>query len=187
MTKLAIFASGRGSNTKKIIEYFKDKAAFSVDLIVSNKKDALVLEEAREQQIATLVLDRFDFYATHNLLQQLKNFQIDCIALAGFLWLIPEYLIQAYPNKIINIHPALLPKFGGKGMYGRKVHQAVVAAKEIRSGITIHYVNAKYDEGNILFQASCPIAIEEQAEEVARKVQLLEHQYFSPVIEAVFS
>ncbi|MEM0993924.1 MAG: phosphoribosylglycinamide formyltransferase [Bacteroidota bacterium] len=183
--KIAIFASGNGSNAQKIMAYFQNKAGISVALLVASKRNAPVLDKAKAHQIPSLVLQKKRFYQTEELLQQLVISQIDFIVLAGFLWLVPAYLVRAYAKRIINIHPALLPKFGGKGMYGMNVHRAVVEAQESVSGITIHYVNEAYDEGSILFQASCPLTAEDRAEDVARKVQSLEHQYFSPIIEAI--
>jgi len=185
MTKIAIFASGRGSNARKIIEYFQDKADVSVALVISNKPDAPVLELASTHQISSLVLHKSSFYHNDDLLKELRAFEVDFIVLAGFLWLIPEYLVKAFPKRIINIHPALLPSYGGKGMYGMNVHRAVQKAQEQHSGITIHYVNENYDEGNILFQARCKVTEQDSPEDIARKVQALEHQYFPPIIEAV--
>ncbi|MEN0046289.1 MAG: phosphoribosylglycinamide formyltransferase [Bacteroidota bacterium] len=185
MTKIAIFASGRGSNARKIIEYFQDKADIEVALVVSNKANAPVLELASDYQISSLVLHKSSFYHSDDILQDLHAFGIDFIVLAGFLWLIPEYLVGAFPKRIINIHPALLPAYGGKGMYGMNVHRAVRKAQEQHSGITIHYVNEQYDEGNILFQARCEVTVQDSPEDIAKKVQALEHQYFPPIIEAV--
>lgn len=185
MSRIAIFASGRGSNAKKIIHHFEDKNATSIALVVSNKKDAPVLALAEQHNIPTIVLTKSSFYHSKEILSSLQSFQIDFIALAGFLWLLPAYLIKAYPKKILNIHPALLPKYGGKGMYGMNVHHAVREAHEKHSGISIHYVNEHYDEGNILFQASCEIHQDDSAEDIAKKVQTLEHQYFPSVIEAI--
>ncbi len=183
MKNLAVFASGTGSNAKKIIEYFRTNPHIRVRLIVSNKKDAPVLGIAREHNIETLVLNRQDFYGTEQLLQQIQVRDIDFIILAGFLWLIPDYLVRAFENRIVNIHPALLPKYGGKGMYGMRVHEAVKAAGERESGITIHYVNENYDEGDIIFQATCVLEPNDTSEDIAHKVQALEHRHFAPVVE----
>ncbi len=183
MKKIAIFASGTGSNAKKIIEYFKENQDISVELIVSNRPAARVLDLATEHHLHQLVLNRASFYESQDIISQLKQYQIDWIVLAGFLWLIPSYLVNAYPGRIINIHPALLPKYGGKGMYGMNVHRAIKEAGEKESGITIHYVNERYDEGDIIFQASCALTAADDAEEIAHKVQKLEHQHFAPVIE----
>lgn len=183
MKNLAIFASGTGTNAKKIIEYFHTNLHINVRLVVSNKKDAPVLGIAQENNIETLVINRQDFYETKQLLQELRQREIDWIILAGFLWLIPDYLVKAFDRKIINIHPALLPKYGGKGMYGMRVHEAVKAAHEHESGITIHYVNEHYDKGSIIFQEKCVLEPNDTSEDIAHKVQALEHQYFAPVIE----
>ena len=184
-TKIAIFCSGSGSNAQKIIEYFQHSKDIEVAVLMSNKPDAFALERAKALHIPTFVFNRNDFYHSELVLEELRKRKIDWIILAGFLWLIPENLVQNFPDKIINIHPALLPKFGGKGMFGMHVHQAVVANKEKESGISIHYVNAKYDEGNIIFQASCPLLPTDTPEEVAKKVQVLEHQHFPGIIEAL--
>lgn len=180
---LAIFASGRGSNAEKIIDFFQDDPAVETVLVVSNKAHAPVLEMARSKGISTLLVNRQDFYNGQTLLRVLDEAQIHLIILAGFLWLIPGYLIGAYPGRILNIHPALLPKYGGKGMYGMHVHQAVKAAGETQSGITIHLVNEAYDEGKILFQASCKLEDSDTPESIAQKIHKLEHQYFPLVIQ----
>ena len=183
MANIAIFASGTGTNARKIIEYFKENANIHVSLVVSNKATAPVLALAEEHGIEQMVLSRRRFYETEELLESLKERDIRFIVLAGFLWLIPEYLVQAFGRRMVNIHPALLPKYGGKGMYGMHVHRAVKAAGEAVSGITIHYVNERYDEGGIVFQAACPIDPEDTPEDIARKVLQLEHQHFAPVVE----
>jgi len=187
MQRLAIFASGTGSNAKKIIEYFRGKSNIEVALVVSNKSSAPVLAMAEANGVEQLVLNRKAFYESKQLLEVLENRGIDFIVLAGFLWLIPPYLVSQYKNRMINIHPALLPKYGGKGMYGMNVHRAVKAAGEKETGITIHYVNEHYDEGSIVFQASCPISSENDPEDIAKKVQRLEHRHFAPVIERILS
>lgn len=184
---IAIFASGTGSNALKIMEYFARHPSVRVSLVVSNRADAPVLAAAATQGVPTLVIHRTDFYHTEELLSQLKNHKISFIVLAGFLWLIPTYLVNAFPRKIVNIHPALLPKYGGKGMYGLHVHEAVKAAGEPESGITIHYVNENYDEGDIIFQARCDILPDDSPNDIARKVQKLEHEHFAPVIENIVS
>jgi phosphoribosylglycinamide formyltransferase-1 len=184
MIKIAIFASGRGSNARKIIEYFEGNDIIEVALIVSNKETAPVLDIGKQFDINTLVINRKLFYQSENVLIDLGKHQIDFVVLAGFMWLVPAYLVQAFPNKIVNIHPALLPKYGGKGMYGMNVHQAVKAANEIETGITIHFVNEKYDEGNIIFQASTGIETTDTAEIIAQKVHQLEHAHFPRIIEA---
>lgn len=184
---IAILASGAGSNAQKILEHFSDRMDIAVRLIVSNKQEAGVLNIAKVASIDTFVVTRDSFYSTTDLLVELDKRNIDFIVLAGFLWLIPPYLIQHYPDRIINIHPALLPKYGGKGMYGHFVHEAVHLAKETHSGITIHYVNEKYDEGSIVFQERCEILPSDQPEDIARKVQVLEHSYYPTVIDQLVS
>lgn len=180
---IALFVSGTGSNAKKIIAYFQANEQVHCPLLVASKSTAPAIEMAHSYGLETWVLNRKSFYESEDLLAQLEKYDIDLIVLAGFLWLIPPYLIEAYPNAIINIHPALLPKYGGKGMYGKHVHRAVKAAGDRESGITIHYVNEHYDEGNIIFQASCALLPEDSPEEIAAKVLQLEHQYFAPTIE----
>jgi phosphoribosylglycinamide formyltransferase-1 len=183
MKKIAVFASGSGSNAQNIAEYFKNSGEIIIDCILSNKSDAFVLERAKNFGIDTLTFSYADFYESKNVLHFLHLRGVDFIVLAGFLWLIPSYLIEAFPKKIVNIHPALLPKFGGKGMYGMKVHEAVINSKETESGITIHYVNEKYDEGNIIFQAKCPVEKNDTPGIVADKVHALEYEYFPKIIE----
>ena len=184
---IAILASGAGSNAQKILEYFSDRMDIAVRLIVSNKPEAGVLNIAKLASVDTLVVSRDSFYSSTDLLVELDKYNIDFIVLAGFLWLIPPYLIQHYPERIINIHPALLPKYGGKGMYGHFVHEAVHLAKDNHSGITIHYVNEKYDEGSIVFQERCEILPSDQPEDIAKKVQVLEHLYYPTVIDQLVS
>lgn len=182
MQTIAIFASGTGTNARKIMEYFHETPSIQVGLVVSNKSTAGVLNIAAEHGVPTYISDRTSFYETEDLLQELNSKGVDWIILAGFLWLIPAYLLRAYPQHIINIHPALLPKYGGKGMYGMHVHRAVKEHHETESGITIHYVNERYDEGGIIFQAQCPIFPEDTPDTIARKIQHLEHMHYSPVI-----
>lgn len=184
MTKIAIFASGGGSNAEKIIEYFDQSYNIQVSLIISNRANAGVLEISEKNNIPSLIINRDYFYQSQNILDELNHSSIDIIVLAGFLWLIPFYLISAYPNRIINIHPALLPKYGGKGMYGLHVHQAVKDARESESGPTIHLVNEEYDKGEVLFQIKCLISEDDSASDIAAKVLSLEHQYFPKVIES---
>ncbi len=180
---IAIFASGAGSNARKIIEYFENKGLrIKVSLIVCNVPGAGVLEIAKEKGIPSLIINKADFTAT-GYVESLQNADINFIVLAGFLWKVPEVLVKAYPKAIINIHPALLPKYGGKGMYGARVHEAVIAAKEKESGITIHWVNEHYDEGAIIFQAKCSIDASDTAESLANKIHALEHAHFAPTIE----
>ena len=185
--KIALFASGSGSNAENIIRYFSQKTAFEFPVIISNKSDAYVHERARKLGIPSFTFSKDEFEKGTNILSLLDKYKIDYIVLAGFLLKIHPTLLQTFPNKIINIHPALLPKFGGKGMYGHHVHQAVVDAKETSSGITIHYVNENYDEGNIIFQATCPVLPGDTPDMVAEKVHALEYEHFPRVIESIFT
>ena len=182
---IAIFASGSGSNTENIIRYFRENEAIQVSLVLSNRSDAYVLERAHRLGVPCNVFPKEDWMAGDEILAVLQEYHIDFVVLAGFLVRVPDLLLHAYPNKIINIHPALLPKFGGKGMYGDRVHEAVVAAGEKKSGITIHYINERYDEGNIVFQAVCPVLPTDSPEDVAKKVHALEYEHFPRVIERV--
>lgn len=185
MKNIAIFASGSGTNAQRIAEYFKDHSSIRVSIILSNNPKAYVLDRARQLGIESVLFDRTEFYETNRVVQLLTDKRIDFIVLAGFLWLIPINLLQAYPSRIINIHPALLPNYGGKGMYGMKVHEAVIAAGEAESGITIHYVNEKYDEGLTIFQARCTIDSGDTPECLAEKIHTLEYRWFPEVIEQV--
>ena len=182
---IAIFASGSGSNTENIIRYFRENEAIQVSLVLSNRSDAYVLERAHRLGVPCNVFPKEDWMAGDEILAVLQEYHIDFVVLAGFLVRVPDLLLHAYPNKIINIHPALLPKFGGKGMYGDRVHEAVVAAGEKKSGITIHYINERYDEGNIVVQAACPVLPTDSPEDVAKKVHALEYEHFPRVIERV--
>lgn len=182
MKNIAIFASGTGSNARRIVEFFEENAIIRVALIISNKPKAKVLEMASSYNIPSLVLKKQDFYESEQLLVQLADYKIDFIALAGFLWLIPPYLVSAYHRRMINIHPALLPKYGGKGMYGMNVHETVKTNAEQETGITLHFVNEQYDEGDVIFQASCPITPQQTALEIRNEVLKLEHYYFSRVL-----
>ena len=181
--KIAIFASGSGTNAERIVQHFNNVEGISVVLILSNKSNAFVLTRAERLKVPTFVFAKSDFYATSTVLEKLQEEAIDFIVLAGFLWLVPNNLILAFPNKIMNIHPALLPKYGGKGMYGSKVHEAVKEAGDEQTGITIHYVNEKYDEGQIIFQATCPVNQEDTPESIADKVHQLEYAHVPRVIE----
>lgn len=181
MKKIAIFASGSGSNAENIAQYFETNENLNIECIYSNKADAFVLERAKKFNIPTVVFSRDDFYRSTKVLDSLKKYDVDLIVLAGFLWLIPGNLIENFT--LINIHPALLPKYGGKGMYGHHVHEAVVANKETHSGITIHYVNDRYDEGQIIFQAKCEVLPSDTADDVAAKVHQLEYDHFPRVID----
>jgi phosphoribosylglycinamide formyltransferase-1 len=183
MKNIAIFASGSGSNAENIVQYFKDRENLNIECIYSNKADAYVLQRAIKYQIYSRLFTREEFYSSNIIVNELSSRGVELIVLAGFLWLVPQNLIDNFT--IINIHPALLPKYGGKGMYGDKVHEAVVANGEKESGITIHYVNDKYDDGQIIFQAKCDVLPGDTPEDVARKVHQLEYQYFPQVIEKV--
>ena len=183
--KIAVFASGAGSNAQKIIDHFKNATLANVVLVVCNKPGAGVLEIARQHGIPTLVIDRERFFRGDGYVPMLQQAGIDLVVLAGFLWKVPHTLLNAYPKKILNIHPALLPKYGGKGMYGHFVHEAVLAAKEVETGITIHYVDEQYDHGDTIFQARCAVAAGDDAAAISRSVQQLEHYYYPRVIEDV--
>ena len=185
MKNICIFASGAGSNAKKIIEHFNNSTTVRVKLIVSNKSNAGVLDIAKQNNIRTLVIEKKVFYETDAVLKELAKNNIDLIVLAGFMLLVPPYLVQAYTNKIINIHLALLPSYGGKGMYGHHVHEAVIKNKEPKSGITIHYVNEHYDEGQIILQAECTIEPNDTADTLAEKIHKLEHANYAGVIEKI--
>ena len=184
--KIAIFASGTGSNARAIIEY-SENSNFDVALIVSNKEKAGVLQYAEEYDIDALVIDRENFYNSEIIVDFLKGNKIELIILAGFLWLVPHYFIKAFPDRIINIHPSLLPKYGGKGMYGINVHQAVFEVKEKESGLTIHLVNNEYDKGEILLQKTIDISSEKDAESIGEKILQQEHKLFPQTIEKYIS
>lgn len=179
--KIAIFASGSGTNAQAIIRYFAESELVKVDSLWSNKPNALALKRASDLGVETFVFDRNQFYETDEVVERLKERNIDLVVLAGFLWLVPGNLIAGFP--IVNIHPALLPKYGGKGMYGMKVHQAVVDNKDTETGISIHIVNKNYDEGELIFQAKCPVYPDDSPEAVAKKVHELEYEFFPSVIE----
>jgi len=180
---IAIFASGSGTNAERIISHFQGSSTGVVKILCSNKPDAYALVRAEKHNIPTCIFSRDDFYKSDKIIELLKDEGIDLIVLAGFLWLVPLNLIRAFPNKIINIHPALLPNYGGKGMYGMHVHQAVIDSGDAESGISIHYVNEKYDEGKIIFQARCKIDRDDTPETLAKKIHQLEYEYFPKVIE----
>lgn len=183
-SRIAILASGAGTNAEKIIAYFKDHDDIDVSLVISNRQGAGVLGIADRGGLPHRVIAKHEFGNEDLVLGMLDEYQIDFIVLAGFLLLIPPYLVRAYPQRIINIHPALLPKYGGKGMYGMHVHEAVKAAGDSESGITIHFVNERYDEGAIVFQKSTAIDHSDSPKDIAHKVQKLEHTHFPKVIEA---
>lgn len=181
--RIALFASGSGSNAEAIIEYFKTNEQIKAVLLLSNNPQALALEKAQRLGIETNCFSRDEFREAEKILKVLGKHKITHIVLAGFLLQIPAQLIKAFPSAIVNIHPSLLPKFGGKGMYGTKVHEAVKSSGENETGITIHEVNEQYDEGKILFQATCEVLLTDSPQEIARKVQVLEHENFPVVIE----
>lgn len=185
MKRIAIFASGGGSNARKILEYFREVPDIEVTLVVSNKNNAGVLKHAADFDVPTYILSRPDFYERTVVVDHLQSLSIDLIVLAGFLWLVPSSMVEAYPDAIVNIHPALLPKFGGKGMYGKHVHAAVVESQESETGITIHYVNEQYDDGEHLYQASCPVLPTDTPEDVAARVLYLEHEHYAVVIDRI--
>ncbi|HVA98976.1 MAG TPA: phosphoribosylglycinamide formyltransferase [Bacteroidia bacterium] len=185
MKRIALFASGNGTNAEKIMDYFRGNSQIEIALVVSNKSDANVLIRAENKNVETFVIDKKYFFETEKINQLLDEKKIDWIVLAGFLWMIPAYLIKKFPNKILNIHPALLPKFGGQGMYGMRVHKAVIDANEKVSGITIHFVNEKYDEGKIIFHTTCTVAENETPETLSEKIHQLEHLHFANEIEKI--
>ncbi|HBX51297.1 MAG: phosphoribosylglycinamide formyltransferase [Bacteroidetes bacterium RIFOXYA12_FULL_35_11] len=184
MKKIVIFASGSGSNAETITKYFKDKNV-EISLFLTNNPNAYIIERAKILNIPCKIFNKEDFYSTNAISDILININPDLIILAGFLWLFPEKILRLFPNRVINIHPALLPKYGGKGMYGDKVHKAVIENGEKESGISIHYVNEKYDEGSIIYQAKCNIIANDTPETLAQKIHVLEYNYFPEVIEGV--
>ena len=187
MKRVAIFASGSGSNAENIANYFKGSDAIEISLILANNPEAYVLERAKKLGIESVVVTGKEFRAADKVLEILKERNIDFIVLAGFLLLVPAKLIEAYPGKIVNIHPALLPKHGGKGMYGDHVHEAVVAAGDTESGITIHLIDERYDCGTTFFQATCPVLPTDTPHDVAEKVHALEYEHFPRVIEEIIA
>lgn len=185
MKNIAIFASGNGTNAERIVTYFAKKEIAQVSLVLTNKKDAGVIERSKRLQISCLVFDRNTFYQTDEIILTLKKNQIDLVVLAGFLWLVPKNILETYPNRIVNIHPALLPKYGGKGMFGHHVHEAVIDSEDKTSGITIHFVNEKYDDGQIIFQKEVEIEAGETPDSLAEKIHKLEYRHFPEVIESL--
>lgn len=183
--RIAIFASGSGSNAQKIMEYFNKHDEVEVAIVLTNNPEAYVLQRADNFEIPSHIFDKKEFSKSDNIVQLLKNLQIDLIVLAGFLWLIPQNLLNAFPNKIINIHPALLPKYGGQGMYGDKVHQSVLDAKDEESGITIHFVNENFDDGEVIHQSRYRIEKGDDIEMIKFKGQQLEHLHYPKVVEAL--
>lgn len=181
--RVAIFASGSGTNAEEIFKYFQNHPSIEVVLLLSNNPQAFALQRALKFGVDSKIFDRLQFKESTIVLDWLREKNVTHVVLAGFLWLIPGYLIQAYPHRIINIHPALLPNHGGKGMYGMKVHEAVKLAGDAKTGITIHAVDDKYDEGEIIFQATCPVYADDTPEQIAHKVHQLEYQHYPAVIE----
>ena len=186
MKHIAVFASGEGTNTQHLINYFSGSST-KILLILCNNPQANVLKRAKDNNIPSLLIDRESFYHGDIVLKRLLNDKIDLIVCAGFLWKIPDNILQAFPDRIVNIHPALLPKFGGKGMFGKNVHKAVIEAGEKETGITIHYLNEHYDEGKIIMQKNCTISPNETPESLAEKVHKLEHEWFPKVIEELLN
>jgi|SaaInl3SG_22_DNA_1037383.scaffolds.fasta_scaffold02251_5 phosphoribosylglycinamide formyltransferase 1 len=185
MKRIAIFASGSGSNAENIITYFQKNKKAEVVLVLSNNPKALVLERAKKLGVQNLVFTKQQLNDSNWAIENLAK--LDLIVLAGFLWKFPQHILENYKNKVVNVHPALLPKYGGKGMYGMHVHQAVVKNKETESGITIHYVNEHYDEGAIIFQAKCTITVKDTPSDVAAKIHQLEMRYFPEVVQQILS
>jgi phosphoribosylglycinamide formyltransferase-1 len=185
MKNIAIFASGSGTNAENLIQFFRTSAEGKVVLVLSNRSDAYVLERALSLHVESVVFTREQFYKTREILSLLRSKSIDYVVLAGFLWLVPDYLLEAYQGKVINIHPALLPKYGGKGMYGKHVHEAVIKSGDSVSGITIHHVNQRYDEGDVIFQARCDVEPGDTPEMLAQKVHKLEYVHFPKVVEGL--
>jgi len=185
MKHLVIFASGSGTNAQSITEYFQNSDVARVSAIFCNNSNAFVLERAKKMNLPVCLFNRKQFYESDYVVDTLRKYNADFVILAGFLWLIPEYFIKQYPEKIINIHPALLPKYGGKGMYGMAVHEAVIASGDAESGISIHFVDEKFDHGKIIFQARCPVSTGDTPDMLAQKIHRLEYQHYPPIIEQV--
>lgn len=187
MKRIVIFASGSGTNAENLIKFFHNRETASVIQILTNNPYAKVLERCKNLNVSALSFNRLAFSKSDDVLNILKAADLDLIVLAGFLWKFPEFILKEFPNKVINIHPALLPKYGGKGMYGMHVHEVVVANKETETGITIHYVNENYDEGAIIFQAKCDVLPSDTSEDVAKKIHDLEMEHFPKVVEKILS
>ena len=185
MKRIVIFASGSGTNAENIIKFFHNSELASVVLVLTNNPHAKVLDRCKNLKVSALSFNKIAFSETNDVLNILKASKPDLIVLAGFLWKFPEFILNEYPNKVVNVHPALLPKYGGKGMYGMRVHEAVVANKEIETGITIHFANEHYDEGVIIFQAKCLVSDTDTAEDVAAKIHELEMAHFPKVVEKI--
>ena len=187
MKRIVIFASGSGSNAENLIKFFQDSDHASVIQIFCNNQHAKVLDRAKRLGVSALSFNRVAFTKTDDVLDILKATEPDLIVLAGFLWKFPEHILKCFENKVINIHPALLPKYGGKGMYGMNVHNAIIQNNESETGITIHYVNENYDEGAIIFQVKCQVSKQDTAQDVAAKIHKLEMEYFPKVVEQLLN
>lgn len=187
LKKIILFASGSGSNVQKICEFFEKDKATSVEMLVCNNPKALVVRKAKVFKLKSLIIEKESFYNSSKALTKILKLKPDLIVLAGFLWKIPSNLLEAFPNKIINIHPALLPKYGGKGMFGMHIHKSIIENKESKSGITIHYVNEKYDEGTIIFQKEIVLQKGETATTLSKRTLELEHHWFPRIIEKVLN
>ncbi|MCB0399044.1 MAG: phosphoribosylglycinamide formyltransferase [Winogradskyella sp.] len=187
MKRIVIFASGSGSNAENLIKFFQNSDNASVIQVLTNNPHAKVLERCKKLNVSALSFNRIAFSESEDVLNILRSSNPDLIVLAGFLWKFPEFILNEFENKVINIHPALLPKYGGKGMYGMHVHHAVVDNKEPETGITIHYVNENYDEGAIIFQAKCDVKPSDSAEDVAAKIHELEMEHFPKVVERLLN
>ena len=187
LKKIILFASGSGSNVQKICEFFEKDKATSVEMLVCNNPKALVVRKAKVFKLKSLIIEKESFYNSPKALMKILKLKPDLIVLAGFLWKIPSNLLEAFPNKIINIHPALLPKYGGKGMFGMHIHKSIIENKESKSGITIHYVNEKYDEGTIIFQKKIGLQKGETATTLSKRTLKLEHHWFPRIIEKVLN
>ena len=183
MKNIAILASGSGTNAENLIRFFRTNPFGQVKLVLTNKSDAYVIKRAQSHDVEAVVFTRDQFYHSGEVISLLQAREIDFIVLAGFLWLVPEKLLQQYEGKVVNIHPALLPKYGGKGMYGKHVHEAVLASGDAVSGITIHHVNQKYDQGDIIFQTTCKVEMRDTPESLAAKVHALEYEHFPREVE----
>lgn len=187
MKRIVVFASGSGSNAENLIRFFQNREDAKVTQVLTNNPRAKVLERCKTLETPALSFNRVAFFTTDTVLNFLKICKPDLIVLAGFLWKFPEHILEQFPNKVINVHPALLPKYGGKGMFGMHVHKAVVANKEPESGISIHYVNENYDEGALIFQANCEVNTTDSAEDVAAKIHELEMEHFPKVVERLLN
>ena len=187
MTNVAIFVSGSGTNCENIIRYFKDSEEVKISLVLSNKADAYALVRAKNLNVPTAIMNKNDFNDREKMMTLMKEYEIEFIVLAGFLLIVPDFLIEAYDRRMINIHPALLPKYGGKGMYGHHVHEAIKAAGETETGMTVHWVSDVCDGGEIIAQFSTPLSPDDTPEDIAHKEHLLEMEHFPRVIEEIIS